>query len=131
MDDSTDKANIDNQVFMAVWCDTDGTDEKVHTLTSYFHIDRPSTVDTTGLFQCLSNALKQLGCAEVNIEHCSKLVGIGSDGAATNIARGGLKGLVEAELNWVVWKWCLAYCLQLAMKDVLNGIAFDATDEML
>ena len=131
IDGSTDKANIDNEVFMAVWCDTDGTDENIHTQTSYFHIGRPSTVNATGLLQSLSNALRKLGCAEVNVEHCSKLVGIGSDGAATNIARGGLKGLIEAELNWVFWMWCLAHRLELAVKDALKGTAFGAIDDML
>ena len=131
IDGSTDKGNIDNEVFMAVWCDTDGTDENMHTQTSYFHVGRPSTVDATGLFQCLSNALGKLGCAEVSAENCSKLVGIGSDGAAANIPRGGLKGLVKAELNWVFWMWCLAHRLELPVKDALKGTAFDATDDML
>ena len=125
VDGSTDKANIDNEIFMAAWCDTDGTDKKIHTQTSYFHIGRPSTVNATGLFQRLSNALRKLGCAEVNVEHCSKLVGIGSDGAATN------KGLIEAELNWVFWMWCLARRLELAVKDALKGTAFGAIDDML
>ena len=31
LDGSTDKANIDNEVILVVWCDQDGTDEKVHT----------------------------------------------------------------------------------------------------
>ena len=131
IDGSTDKANVDNEVFMAVWCDTNGTDEKIHTQTSYFHVGRPSTVDVIGLFQSLSDALRKLGIPEVDVEHCSKLVGIGSDGAASNIARGGLKGLVEAKLNWVFWMWCLAHRLELAVKDALKGTAFDAIDDML
>ena len=43
-----------------------------------------------------------LGITEVDVEHCNKLAGIGSDGAACNIARGGFKGLVEAKLIWVL-----------------------------
>ena len=131
VDGSTDKANVDNKVFMAVWCDVNGADEKIHTQTSYFHVGRPSTVDAAGLFQSLSIALRELGIAEVDVEHCSKLVGIGSDGAASNIARGGLRGLVEAELSWVFWMRCLAHRLELAVKDALKGTAFDAIDDML
>ncbi len=130
MDGSTDKASVDNEVFMAVWCDINGTDKKIHTQTSYFHVGRPSTVNAAGLFQSLSIALRKLGIAEVDVEHCSKLVGI-SDGAASNIARGGLKGLVEAEHSWVFWMWCLAHCLELAVKNALKGTAFDAIDDML
>ena len=33
----------------------------------------------------------------------------GTDGASANIAANGLKGLVEQELNWVFWMWCLVH----------------------
>ena len=131
IDGSTDKAIIDNEIFMAVWCNIDGADEKIHTHCTYFHVGRPSTVNAAGLFQCLSGALKHLEITEVDAEHCSRLVGIGSDGAASNIATGGLRGLVEDKLNWMYWMWCLAHRLELAMKDALKGTAFDAIDEML
>ena len=113
---------------MVVWCYCDGTDEKIHTRTTYFHVGRPSTVDAAGLFHNLGEALRKLGVAEVDPENCSKLVGIGSDGAAANIAQRGLKGLVEAQLEWVFWMWCFAHRLELAVKD---GTAFDAIDDML
>ena len=62
---------------------------------------------------------------------CSKLVGIATDGAAANVAGNGLKGLVEGELKWIFWMWCLAHRLELAMKDALRGTSFDLLDEML
>lgn len=99
VDSSTDKANVDNEAFMAVWCDVNGADEVIHTQTSYSHIGRPSSVDASGLFHSLSMALREVGITEVDVEHCSKLVEIGSNGAACNIARGGLKELVEAKLS--------------------------------
>ena len=37
LDGSTDKGNVDNEVLLAVWCDPDGSDEKVHTRMDYFH----------------------------------------------------------------------------------------------
>jgi hypothetical protein len=36
-----------------------------------------------------------------------KLVGLGRDGAAANIPANGLKGLVEKEIEWIYWVWCL------------------------
>ena len=41
-----------------------------------------------------------------------------------------LKGLVEEELEWILWMWCLAHRLQLAIKDALTGTFFDSLDEM-
>ena len=64
-------------------------------------------------------------------ENCSKLIGIGSDGAAASIAQGNLKGPVEAQLEWMFWMWCFAHRLKLAVKDALKGTAFDAIDDML
>ena len=69
--------------------------------------------------------------AEIDAEHCSRLVGIGSDGAASNIAKGGLKVLVEAKLCWIFWMWRLAHRLELAVKDALKATTFDAIDDML
>ena len=55
-----------------------------------------------GIFHSLSIVLPELGITEVDVEHCSKLLGIGSDGAACNIATGGLKVQVKAMLSWVI-----------------------------
>ena len=35
MDGSTDKGNCDNELLLAVWCDSDGKDERVHTRMSF------------------------------------------------------------------------------------------------
>lgn len=109
---------------MVVWCDSTGSDEKMYTRTTYFHICRPKTVDAHGLFQSLKSALLRLGISDIDAENCKRLVGIGSDGASANIARGGLKGLVESQCEWVFWMWCLAHRLELAVKDGLKGTAF-------
>ena len=73
----------------------------------------------------------RIGISAINAEECKKLVGIGTDGASANIASAGLKGLVEKEVPWVFWMWCLAHRLELAVKDALKGTAFDLIDEML
>ena len=59
-------------------------------------------------------------------------MGIGTDGAAVNIAsNAGLKGLVTKEVPWLFWMWCLAHRLELAIKDALKGTPFSLIDEML
>ena len=78
----------------------------------------------------LETALQGLGI-KVSAEKCRKLVGIGTDGAAANIAASGLKGLVERRLSWVFWMWCRAHCLELAIEDALKPTAFVQVDERL
>ena len=116
---------------MVVWCDSSGTDEKIHMRTTYFHVCRPKTVDANGLLLSLKSALLRLGISVVDAENCKWLVGIGSDGASANVARGGLKGLVESKCEWLFWMWCLAHWLELAVKDALKGTCLDVVDDML
>lgn len=72
-----------------------------------------------------------IGINEINAEECKKLVGIGTDGASANIAAAGLKGLVEKHLPWVYWMWCMAHCLELAVRDAPKTTTFDVVDELL
>ena len=56
---------------------------------------------------------------------------VGTVGASANIAVAGMKGLVEKELPWVFWMWCLAHRLELAVQDALKHTTFDRIEEML
>ena len=98
---------------------------------SYFAIERPRKVDAKGLFDCLQSSLSRIGIQGISADQCKLLIGIGTDGASANIARGGLKGLVEKEIPWLYWSWCLAHRVELAVKDALKGTFFDLIDEML
>ena len=55
----------------------------------------------------------------MDADHCKQLVGIGTDGASANIAKAGLKGIVESKLKWIVWMWCLAHRLALGTSRLL------------
>ena len=131
MDGSSDKSNSDNELLMVVWCDPNGTDEKIHTQIRFLTVDRPESVTAEGLFQSLRCGLLALGICDLSGTMCKKLVGIGTDGASSNIAARGLKGLVEQELSWIFWMWCLAHRLELAIKDALSDSCFDLIDDML
>ena len=113
LDGCTNSANVENKLMMVVWFDQEGADEKVCTTISYFKISRPLSISAQGLFDLLQGAL--LGITATSTEECSALVGVGTDGAAVNIAGAGLKGLVEKELPWVLWSWCMAHRLELAI----------------
>ena len=98
LDGSTDAGNIDDEVFLIVWCDRNGSDQKVHTWKDYFSVVWPQAVMAQGLLKALESELQGLGIQEVTAEQCRRLVGIGTDGASANIAACGLKGLVEERL---------------------------------
>ena len=121
LDGSTDRGNVDNELLMVCWCDKDSKDERMCTKIG----------NAEGLFKLLCHGLQQLGISDVNKEACSRLIGIATDGAAVNIASGGLKGLVEKHVPWIYWMWCLAHRLELAIKDALKGTSFDLIDDML
>ena len=131
MDGSTDVGNVDDEVFLVLWCDVDGKDEKVHTRMSFFAVARPESVTGSGLFDCMKCALARIGIAAINPEACKFLVGMGTDGASANVAAAGLKGLVEEQVPWVFWMWCLAHRIELAVKDALTHTSFSLIDEML
>ncbi len=131
MDGSTDSGNIDDEMFLVLWCDVNGSDEKVHTNMSFFAVSRPKQVNAQGLFDCLQDSLVRIGITAIDNEQCKMLVGVGTDGASANVASAGLKGLVEREVPWVYWSWCLAHRLELAVKDAMKGTSFDLIDDML
>ena len=105
LDGSTDKGNIDNELVLIMWCDINGSDEKIHTRSDYFTTVRPQSVTAEGLFKVLENGLHCLGINKISAEKCHRLVGIGTDGASANVGGRGLKGLVEMHIPWIFWMW--------------------------
>ena len=61
-----------------------------------------------------------LGVDDISQDKCLKLVGIGTDGAAAKNSK------KQAERSGGT-----AYCLEVAIKEVLKGTAFDAIYEFL
>ena len=129
MDSSTDSANIDDELFLVIWCNTDG--QIVCTNMSYLCVARPKKVNSQGIFDCLATGLHSLGTQDISAEHCKFLVGIGTVGAAAYVAAARLKCLVEKEVPWLYWSWCSAHHVELAVKDALKGTCFNLIDEML
>ena len=97
---------------------------------SFLSIVRPKAVTGAGLFDCLQDALKPLDI-DISESGCSKLIGIGTDGASANVAMRGLKGFVEEKLPHIFFMWCLAHRLELALCDALKNTLFDSVDDLL
>ena len=63
-----------------------------------------------------------LGLSFVNVaDWQNKLIEFGCDGASLNISARGLRGYLEESVPWIVVFWCLAHCLELALKDALKA----------
>ena len=69
--------------------------------------------------------------SHVDIENCTKLVEIGTDGATANATKGGLKGLVESKCGCTFINLYLAHRLELAVKNALKITALDSVDDSL
>ena len=61
IDGSKDKGNVNNETMLTVWCDLNGSDEKVHTGVSCFSLIGPKSVTGMGLFEVFQQALRKLG----------------------------------------------------------------------
>ena len=58
MDGSIDAGivHVDDEVFLVLWCDVDGKDEKAHTRMIFFAVASPQPVTGRELFDCMKCA---------------------------------------------------------------------------
>ena len=62
----------------------------------------------------------------------SKLVGLGADSASVNSGnKSGVKTLLQAQSPWLLFQCCIAYCLELVLRDALKETYFKEVDQML
>ncbi len=100
-------------------------------------MSNPTRGNAAGLYECVREGLKFMGIESVNVESVlgvsgmPVLVGGGSDGAAVNVADGGLKGMMRRTLPWLHWSWCYAHRLELACKNAFRSPLFTLIPEML
>lgn len=112
-DGSTDIANIEEEMLMVLYIDPNCNDGAVHLKSHFFCIKQPSQGNAEGLYDCFVKAMSYMGVAD----ELHKLVGFGCDGTNVNMGEGGLKRMLQIDQPWVVVCWCLAHCLELALKD--------------
>lgn len=69
---------------------------------------------------------------EINSDvYQKKLVGLGADGATINRGTKGVVAILQRDVLWLVYVWCVAHRLELSLKDALKGSCFTEVDEML
>lgn len=77
LDGSTDAGNVEDELFLVVFCDPFSADGKMHVCNELLTVRQPGRATAEGLFACLRVAMDFVGVA--NWEH--KLIGVGCDGA--------------------------------------------------
>ena len=123
---STDCANIEEELFLAIYFDPYSSHGTVQVKNVYFCTKQPSPADAPGLYDCLKNALAYLG-----VDQTSKLTDLGCDGASVNLGARALKGLVKEERPWIDGVWCSAHRLEMALKDALKNTFFYTIKERM
>ena len=90
LDGSTDAGNVEDEVFLTVFCDLHSGYSRLHVPNEFQTVTRPSRSNAEGLLSYLHNAMGVMRVT--NWE--SKLIRVGCDGASVNMGHGsGLKGL--------------------------------------
>ena len=63
LDRSTDVGNVEDEVFLTVFCDTYSADGRVHVRNEFLTVRRPSRSNAEGLLACLREAMGFVGVA--------------------------------------------------------------------
>ena len=127
MDGSTDCANVEEELFLAIYFDPHCDERIVHVRNKYFCVRQLKSVDASGLYECLNRALLYL-----EVDEPGKLVGFGCDGASVNMGdKRGLRGLLQKDRPWIATVWCLAHRLELSLKDAFRGTLFSEIEDFL
>ncbi len=65
--------DLDDELFLVLWCDTICDDEAFHTNMSYFAV---KMVDTQELFDCMQNSLSRIGIKSLTADYCKLMVAL-------------------------------------------------------
>nr|XP_047140930.1 zinc finger protein 862-like [Hydra vulgaris] len=125
-DGSTDSSVIENEVVYALYFDPQpvGSDA-VEIRTSFLDIKYLESGKAQGVVKVLEECF-------VNLLTPIKCIGFPSDGAALNRGdQSSVKTILREKSPWLVFVWCVAHRLDLAIADALKDTEFDLVDEII
>nr|XP_047132626.1 zinc finger protein 862-like [Hydra vulgaris] len=125
-DGSTDSSVIENEVVYALYFDPQpvGSDA-VEIRTSFLDIKYLESGKAQGVVKVLEECF-------VNLLTPIKCIGFTSDGAALNRGdQSSVKTILRERSPWLVFVWCVAHRLELAIADALKDTEFDLVDEII
>ena len=127
-DGSTDVSAKEKETTFVMYLDKDSCPNQVEVKTSFLGLRDLDHANASGVKDTILDGFTKLGVDNFT----TKLVGLGADGATVNRGdKQGVKALLQEEMPWLVFVWCMAHRLELALKESLRGTYFDVVDNML
>ena len=104
--------------------------DKVKVVSSFLNLADLKTGKAEGVVKSIRGSFQNIGVSEDSFEE--KLIGFAADGAAVNSGhKEGVISILKDSMPWVIYVWCVAHRLELAVKDALTGTIFDDLDDVL
>lgn len=104
--------------------------DTVQIVSSFMKLSDLKHGTAVGIVDSIQNGFQSI---EINSDvYQKKLVGLGADGATVNRGtKEGVVAILQRDVPWLVYVWCVAHRLELSLKDALKGSCFTEVDEML
>ena len=104
--------------------------DNVKVVSSFLNLADLKTGKAEGVVESIKGSFRNIGITEGILEE--KLIGFAADGAAVNSGKKeGVISILKDRMPWVIYVWCVAHRLELAVKDALTGTIFDDVDDVL
>ena len=129
-DGSTDSSITEKEVVYVLYFNPHSKSDEVEVKLSFLYLKDVKKADAPGIKTAIEDSFHSLGI--LPSELYSKLIGFGADGASVNSGnKNGVKALLEEKAPWLIYTWCVAHKLELALKDALSETIFQKVDNML
>ena len=110
--------------------------DSVEVKVSFLNMNYLKDQDAAGVASALTESMNEIAMPECDIDKhfqlsgvvpFNKLIGFTSDGASVNRGqRNSVKVILRENAPWLVFIWCVAHRLELAIADALSGTDFDS-----
>ncbi len=129
-DGTTDCSVTEKELVYVLYFNPKQTGENIGVKLAFLCLKDVKKADAPGIKSVIESSFASLGIT--NNELYSKLVGFGADGASVNSGdKNGVKALLQEKSPWLIFQWCVAHRLELALKDALQPTFFKQVDQML
>ena len=104
--------------------------DTVQVISSFMKLTDLKQGTAAGIVDSVHEGFRSIGSN--SDEYLKKLSGFGADGATVNRERKeGVIAILQKDVPWLIYVWCVAHRLELSVKDSLEGSCFTEVDDML